>query len=196
MKKNSLLTIAVVILTAGAVLAQQVGVPGSNVKYHPEIEVNIGGKTTRLVLTGTALRTKLVVNVYAIGSYVEKGSSVYNAESLAAADVAKRLHLVMERTLDGRDMAEALRSAIRANYGEPQFNEEINSLVQYMNSTSVRKGDHIFLTHVPGIGLQINAAGKADFLIKNVAFSKAVWEIYLGKKNIGESIKKGLTSRL
>jgi hypothetical protein len=65
-----------------------------------------------------------------------------------------------------------------------------------MRATTARKGEHIYLTHVPGIGLQVSAAGKADFLIKTPAFSKAVWDIYLGKKNLGEAIKKGLTSRL
>jgi hypothetical protein len=37
---------------------------------------------------------------------------------------------------------------------------------------------------------------KGEFTIDNPAFSQAVWDIYLGKNNIGEGIKKGLTSRL
>jgi hypothetical protein len=179
-----------------AAAAEMVGVPGSGTQYPSEIDAAIGGKAVKLRLTGTALRTKLLVNVYALGSYVQKGMAVGSAEALAAADCPKRLHLVMERTVDGKDMAEAFQSAVRLNYAEPAFADEIHQLVQFMRATTARTGEHIYLTHVPGIGVQISAAAKADFLIKNVAFSKAVWDIYLGQKNLGEAIKRGLTSRL
>jgi hypothetical protein len=184
--------IAVALLVA----ADLVGVPGSSTKYPSVIEVPVGGRSVKMNLTGTALRTRLLFNVYAIGSYVQQGARVGSAEELAAADCAKRLHLVMERTVDGKDLAEAFRAAIRLNYPEPAFNDEVNTLVQFMRSTSVRQGDHIVLTHVPSIGLHCSVAGKADFLIKNVRFARAVWDIYLGQKNIDEQIKKGLVSRL
>jgi hypothetical protein len=191
-----MLAVAVAVLGGGVLLAEMVGVPGSNTQYPSEIQASIGGRNCQLALTGTAMRTKLIVNVYALGSYVQKGESIRSASELAFADCPKRLHLVMERTVDGKDMGEAFRTAVRLNHPEPAFTDEVNMLVQYMRASTARKGDHIYLTHIPGIGLQINVAGKADFLIKNVAFSKAVWEIYLGSKNLGETIKKGLTSRL
>jgi hypothetical protein len=197
--KRSGLALAVVLMTLGGatlLAAELVGVPGSSTQYPSEIEAPVAGKTVKMALTGTALRTKLIVNVYTIGSYVQQGATVHSAEELAAADSPKRLHLVMERCVDGKDMAEAFRAAVRRNHPEPAFNDEINTLMQFMRSTTVRKGDHIHLTHVPGIGLHCSMAGKADFLIKNVAFAHAVWEMYLGKNNLGEAIKKGLVSRL
>jgi hypothetical protein len=189
---------ALLVVLGGAALlvASDVGVPGSSTKYPSEIEANVGGKAVKMTLTGTALRSKFLLNLYSIGSYVQEGASVHSAEELAAADCAKRLHLVMERTVDGKDLAEAFRAAIRLNHAEPAFNDEVNTLMQFMRSTSVRKGDQILLTHVPGIGLHCSMAGKAEHLIKNIAFARAVWEIYLGKNNLGESIKKGLVSRL
>lgn len=196
MRRTWMVAAAALILAGGAFAAELVGVPGSGTQYPALFETSVGGKPVKLSLTGTAMRSKLIVNVYAVGSYVQQGVPARTGEELAAADVAKRLHLVMERTVDGKDMAEAFRAAVRASHPEPEFNEEVTGLVQYMRSSTARKGDHIYLTHVPGIGLQINVAGKADFLIRNVAFSKAVWEIYLGKRNVGEAIKKGLTSRL
>jgi hypothetical protein len=197
MHTRKMLAAAGVALIATTLLAaEMVGVPGSGTKYPSEMDTAVAGKTVHLVLTGTAMRTRFIVNVYTIGSYVEKGAPVNSAEALAAADCPKLLHLVMERTVDGKDMAEAFRTAIRMNHPEPEFNDEVNKLIQFMRSTSARKGDHILLTHVPGIGLQCNLAGRAEFLIKNVNFSRAVWEIYLGKNNLGETIKKGLVSRL
>ncbi len=197
MLTRRILALAAVALFGSTLLAVElVGVPGGNMKYPSEIDAAVGGTNVKMVLTGTAMRTKFIVNVYTIGSYVQQGKTVSSAESLAAADCVKRLHLVMERTVDGKDMAEAFRTAIRMNHPEPEFNDEVNTLIQFMRSTSARKFDHILLTHVPGVGLHCNLAGRADFLIKNVGFAHAVWEIYLGKNNLGESVKKGLLSRL
>jgi hypothetical protein len=192
------LAVVVVVLAIGAsvMAADLVGVPGSGTKYLSEVDATVGGKSVKLTLTGTAMRTKYILNVYAIGSYVQQGAKVKTAEELASVDCPKRLHLVMERTVDGKDMAEALRVAIRANYAEPAFNDEVTTLVQFMRSSVARKGDHITLTHVPGIGLNCSIAGKAEFMIKNEKFSRAVWDIYLGKNNVGENIKKGLVSRI
>jgi hypothetical protein len=178
------------------VAADLVSVPGSSTSYPSTSEVTVGGKTVKLALTGTAMRTKLVVNVYAIGSFVQDGVKVQTAEDLATVDCPKRLHLVMERIVDGKDIAEAFSSAIHMNYREPAFNDEIQMLRQSLQNITVQKGDQIQLTHVPGVGLECNLAGKTNVTIKNPRFSQAVWEIYLGKHNLGDNIKRGQTSRL
>ena len=139
---------------------------------------------------------KFLVNVYTIGSYLQEGVSVRTAEELAAVNCAKSLHLVMERDVAGKDMAEAFRSAIRQNYAAPLFTDEINTMVECIQAQDVHKGDQVWLTHVPNVGLSINLVGKKDVLIRNSSFSQAVWEIYLGKNNLGDAIKKGLVSRL
>jgi hypothetical protein len=197
MRNSLVLASAVVVLgMSWLAAADPVSVPGCSTSYPSTTEVALGGKTVKLALTGTAMRTKLIVNVYAIGSYVEEGAKVRTAEDLATADCAKRLHLVMQRTVDGKDIALAFSSAVRMNYSEPAFNDEIQMLKQYLQNTTVEKGDQIYLTHVPGVGLECNLAGKTTLTIKNPRFSQAVWEIYLGKHNLGDSIKRGLTSRL
>jgi hypothetical protein len=198
MTPSRLAAVALISLaTASAVLAvDYVDVPGSrDVKYPSEVSGNLGGKPVTMVLTGTAMRTKYVLNVYAIASYVQQGVKVSSAEDVASADCYKRLHLVMERKVEGKDMAEAFRAAIRANY--PQgFDDEVTMLSNLMTAHVAAKGDHIGLTHLPGVGLHVAMPGKADFTIKNPKFSRAVWDIYLGKNNVGEHVKKGLTSRL
>jgi hypothetical protein len=181
---------------AAALAGEKAGVGGSGTQYDVRIVHVVGEKQVPMVLTGTALRKKLVFNVYTIGSYVQDGANVHSAEELAAADCPKLLHLVMERDVEGKEMAEAFRSAIRANYADPAFAAELNSLGAMMRSLSVQKGDHVLLTNVPGKGLYCSLVGKKDFMIENVAFSRAVWEIYLGKNSIGDAIKKGLVSRL
>jgi len=190
------LAMVLVALSGAAVLGEMVTVPGSSTQYPTKIECNVAARPVKMVLTGAALRTNYLVNVYTIGSYVQEGVTVRSAEELAALDRPKQLHLILERNIDGKALADAFRAAIRLNYPEPAFADELHTLAQLLRSDSARKGDSIYLTHVPGVGLHCNRAGKVEYLIKSPNFARAVWDIYLGKKNLGESIKKGLVSRL
>lgn len=194
--RRVLLTLSLLALAIVAVRADDVGVSGSDITYPSEVKTTAGGKSANLVLTGTALRKKLFFSVYTIGSYVEQDSGVRDGDELAAKDCPKQLHLVLERDVKGTDMADALRSAIRANYDDPDFASELRMLVEFMNKLDIRKGDNVRLTHVPGKGLHADIEGKAQLLIENPAFSKAVWDIYFGKNNVGEATKKALVSRL
>jgi Chalcone isomerase-like len=197
MGRTKILAVACLGLCGSMVLAvDSIEVPGSSTRYATPIVSNVAGKQVTLVLTGTALRKKYFVNVYTIGSYVQEGIAVRTPEELSAINCAKSLHLVMERDVAGKEMAEAFRVAIHQNYAVSQFADEINTLVQCISAQDVHKGDQVWLTHIPGVGLYVNLVGKTDVLIKNLQFSQAVWDIYLGKNNLGDAIKKGLVSRL
>lgn len=181
---------------AGAVAVELVPVRGSDVKYTTTMDATLAGKPVKLVLTGTALRQKFFLNLYAIGSYLVEGVRIQSPEDLATTDHLKRLHLVMERAVEGRDLAESFRDAVRRNYPEPVFEDEVKRLVQALQDESIQKDDHIYLTHIPGVGLQCNLAGKSEYLIRNPDFSRAVWDIFLGRNNLGEGIKHGLVARV
>jgi hypothetical protein len=195
--RNRLLALAVIGLAAAATLASEVvGVDGSDATFVTPVVRKLNGKEVKLVLTGTAMRKKLFFNVYAMASYIQEGVRARSAEELAAANCFKQLHLVMQRSVDGATMAEAFQAAVRANYPAPAFEQELATLGEYMKNNPVSEGDQVFLTHLPGVGLHVNVVGKAEMMIKNAAFPRAVWDIYLGRNNLGDAIKKGLTSRL
>jgi chalcone isomerase-like protein len=175
---------------------EQVGVDGSDRKFDVTITDTIGGQQVTLDLTGTALREKAWFNVYAIGSYLQQGAAAKTAEELAAADVPKKLHLVMERGVGGKKMGSAFGEAIEANYPAPQFADELKAFQDYFAAHPVEEGDVIDFVNEPGVGI-VCKVGKADpITIKNPKFSKAVWDIYFGPNNIGDAIKTGLSSRL
>jgi hypothetical protein len=197
MTHSKVLAAALILIAAvGGLAAELVGVRGSSTQFTTTMDWTLNDKPIKLVLTGTALREKYLLNVYALASYIQEGTNIKSAEELAAADAPKQLHLVMERTVSGKDMAEAFVTAIRANYPAPAFTDEVNLLVEKLRGDEARKGDHIYLTHLPGVGLEVKAAGRTEFLIKNAEFHRAVWDIYLGRNNLGDGIKKGLASRL
>ena len=187
---------AALLAPLAAFAVEQVGVDGSDHKFDSTITETIGGQQVQMDLTGTALREKAWFNVYAIGSYVQQGATVKTAEELAAADIPKSLHLVMERGVGGKKMAGAFAEAIEANYPEPQFAEELKAFHAYFEGGSVEENDAITFINEPGVGVWCKVAAKEPLQIKNPKFSKAIWDIYFGKENIGSEIKTNLSSRL
>jgi hypothetical protein len=180
---------------AAAFAEEVVEVTGGSFKYPLHIEVTSGNKKIPEKLTGAAMRKKAIFNVYTIGSYIQVDANVHSAEELASADVLKQLHIVMERTVSGKEMATAFHDAIRANY-PTEFQEDLEKFMDLMRAQTAEKGDHVWITHIPNVGIHVNLVGKKAETIMNPKFSKAVWDIYLGPKNVGEPVKKGLTSRL
>jgi hypothetical protein len=191
-----LLVAALAVLLGTVALAETVSVDGTNTSYETKIEPTVGGKAVKMDLTGAALRKRLVFKVYAIASYVEAGSGLRSAEDLADADVPKQLHLVMQRDVDGKELADAVEKAIHKSRGDDAFGDELKSLRDTMKALELKKGDNIRLTNVPKKGIECDVAGKKQLVIENSDFSRAVWEIYLGKKNIDDDLKKALVSRL
>jgi hypothetical protein len=174
---------------------KMVGTPGSKIEYPASINESVGDKTVAMKLTGTGLRTKAIFSVYAIASYVAEAVTVKTPAELAAADVPKRLHLVMEREVAGKDMAENIRAGIAANH-PGAFAEELKALDEYCSKLTLKKGQHVRLTHTPGVGLMALIGDKDALEISNVKFSVAIWEIYLGKKPLNDRLKKNLVARM
>jgi hypothetical protein len=165
-------------------------------RFPATIASRIGGKPVRLVLTGTALRKKYGFSVYALASYVQEGVQVRDADGLMRANAAKQLHLVFERDVDGATMASGFRASIGMSHPAPAFESELAMLERYFLAHPVKQGDHIWLTHVPGVGLAAQVNGQPGMVIGGVGFAQAAWETYLGRNNLGVAIKTGLTSRL
>lgn len=189
----------VVAATVGLGLAPRedtVGVSGSDVRFPTAVNLPVNGKPVQFVLTGTALRKKFIFSVYAIGSYVQAGTAVHTAEQLAAADANKMLFLVLARDVAGSDMIAAFREAIRKSYPADAFTAEFAALEKQLHEIQIRKGDQVLLMNVPGVGLQIIHNHQMRAVVRNSAFAKAVWEIYFGPHNLGDAIKRGLSSRL
>lgn len=178
------------------VTAETVSLSGSGVRFSTTTEYLANAKSNKMTLTGVAMRSKFLVNVYAIASYVQEGVKPKSSDELINADIYKQLNLVMERQVDGREMAASFKASVLLNHKEEEFPEELTLLHDLFKEIKVVKGDQVKLTHLPGIGIHCQVVDKIEVTIKSVAFSKAIWEIYFGKNNLGDSIKKGLLSKL
>jgi hypothetical protein len=164
----------VVALLVGAVAApapaaDPVPVKGSSASYAQSAGVVVGDKTVKLNLTGVGLR-KRVVTVY--------------------------LHIVMERNVDPDDFIGAFRTAICKTYPEDKFAAEFKQLTDAVGNKAASKGDHVYLVSVPGVGVRVRLADKVDVTIKNPAFARALWEIYLGENPIDDTLKNVVVGML
>ena len=59
----------------------------------------------------------------------------------------------------------------------------------------LEKGNRVTLIAAPGAGLRCHVAGKADAVVGGPAFARAVWDMYLGRKNVSDAVKSGLVAR-
>jgi hypothetical protein len=184
------------IASVGIAAAAGQGAGADDPRFPALTTARIGGQTVRLVLTGTGVRTKYGLSVYTIGSYLQEGVKVRNAEELAAAPAPKLLHLIFERSLEGETVADSFRNAIGMNNPAPAFATELDQLDRAFRSCAVRRGDHVWLIAIPGTGLACHLTGQPVVLIDNAAFARAAWEVYLGQRSLDASIRMGLTSRL
>lgn len=194
--RRTLLSFAFVLAAAPVVLAQAVEVDGSDVTFPARETFQVAGQEVAMTATGAALREKAWFNVYAICSYIDAGAKVADARALVAADVPKALVLVMERDVDGDDMAEAFEDAVRLNHPEPEFAAELQRFRAFFDPKEAIEGKKITFLHLPKVGVLCSIEGQGELKIESVAFAQAIWDIYLGPKNIGDDIKQGMTSRL
>lgn len=195
MHRRTFLATLATTFSAKAAFAERVSVVGSQIRFENEIEREIRRQRQTYRLTGTALREYGWFNVYALGSYLATGQSANSAQELASIDAPKCLHLVLERDVSGADMSKAMSTMITANHHH-EFSDEKQRLESFIRTRPVRRGENVWITHVKGEGTEVAIANDTPLFIANPRFSVAIWNIYLGPRNLGENIKRGLVSRL
>ena len=193
LKRRIVAAVLIGVCVGASVVAKAVA---ADARFATTVVSKIDGKAVRLTLTGTAVRKRYGFTVYAVASYVQEGTKVKDADGLSRSVAAKQLHMIFNRDVDGETMAKAFRASIGMSHPAPAFASELASLEQYFLAHPLKQGDHVLLTHVPGVGLVCQVAGQPSHLAGGVGFAHAAWGTYLGRKNLGDDLKAGLTSRL
>jgi Chalcone isomerase-like len=193
--RSLIVALTVAVVFGAATAAEMVGVDGSRARFPAAIEVQAAGQRVRLGLTGAAVRKKAFISLYAIASYLQDGVAAKTADQLAAADGVKVLVLVLERDVAGSDIADGIRAGVRLNHAADAFAAELAQVGQVLRTIRLDKGDRVTLTSAPGAGLRCQVAGKADAVVGDPAFARAVWDMYLGRHNLSEGLKSALASR-
>lgn len=188
---------SVLLCAAGAALmgclagAQAQTVEVGTAKFAPTATVG----STPVQLNGAGMRYKFVVKVYAAGLYLQNKAST--PEAIIAAPGAKRIHVVMQRAIDGRELGKLFTEGMRKNAPKEEFSKSIPGTIKmgeiFAEKKTLEAGDVFFLDFVPGQGTQAIINGKQlGETIKEPEFYRALLSIWLGKDPADWQLKEAM----
>jgi len=181
MLKKAFLVVLVVLMTAS--LGYSMEVAGINL---PD---SISAADSTLALNGAGTRTKLFIDVYVGGLYLQNKSN--NAQSILNADepMAVRLHIT-----SGLVTSEKLESAIREGFDcstkgniEP-MRDEIENFISVFKE-KVNENDIYDFVYSSDKGVEIFKNGKLSSTTPGLEFKKALFGIWLSDKPAQKSLK-------
>ncbi len=149
------------------------------------------GKTLKLV--GAGLRTRMMFKVYAAALYAETPQK--DARTLIASDQAKRVQLVLLRSLDATTLRDAIREGFENNSRDkmPTLKPRLDRLMSMF--PSVKEGDKIALTYQPGKGTTVTVNNADKGMIEGKDFADALFAVWLGASPVQEDLKQALLGR-
>jgi len=146
--------------------------------------------SSKLVLNGLGLRTKVIVKVYVAGLYVEQKSSDPNA--IIKSDTPKQIVMKFLHGASKNQMADAFNESFNDNTPDAvkTMKPDIDRLIGALEP--VNTGDQMVFTYVPGTGTTFAMNGKDKVTIAGAAFGQVLMSVWLGPKPPNADLKKGL----
>lgn len=150
--------------------------------------VQVEGRT--LVLNGLGLRKKFVVKVYVAGLYLEQKSS--DPGTIIKAGARKQIIMHFVRNVSKSQMVDAFGESFENNTPDAKktMKAEIDQFLGALES--VKDGDQIVLTDVPGKGTTLAINGKEKLIIAAPAFGPVLFSVWLGPKPPNADLKNGM----
>jgi len=153
--------------------------------------VQVGATT--LVLNGIGLRTKIVVKVYVAALYLPRKSS--DAEGIFMADSPKRIVMQFVRGVSRSQIKDAFNESFDDNAHEARRAVGVDIEHFLAALEPVKDGDQLIFTYIPDVGTTFAINGKDKLTIPGLAFSQALFSVWLGPKPPTSALKKGLLGR-
>ena len=186
--RNVLLSLAAALAFSGAAAATV------TVGSFPYEETSRAG-TQDLKLNGVGVRYKLIFQVYSAGLYLNEKKKT--PAEVYALPGAKRMRLVMQRTVNAEEFGQAFLTGIQQNTDQAERTRLAEPLAKFgqlfTTVPELKKGDTIAIDFVPGQGTVIQINGKqAAEPIAEPAFYTMLLKIWLGDKPADAKLKNAL----
>ncbi len=152
----------------------------------PEI-IDDNGKV--LVLNGTGAGTKFFARVYDIGLYLENKTT--NAQTAITSNEAKRIAIVMLRSVSRHQFVEAVEKGMVRNSAVPIANLRSRLDLLERALPALQKGDMLDFTYVPGAGTVVRGPNR-ELKIPGMDFAEALFSVWLGPNADSSSLRKKL----
>ena len=153
--------------------------------------VQAGGRT--LVLNGLGLRKKYMVKVYVAGLYLEQKSS--DPGAILKADAPKRVVMHFVRGVTKNQIVDGFNESFENNTPDAKQTMKADIDQFFGALDSVKDGDEIFLTYLPGTGTTVAINGKEKLTIAAPTFAPVLFSVWLGPKPPSPEMKAGLLGR-
>jgi hypothetical protein len=165
-------------------------------RFPAAIETTVAGRSEVLRFTGTAIRKKLGIAFFRIAAYCDVDASPADVDAMVAADVPKRLILVMVRNIPPSLFRRGFEDGFANNDPNDQFLPEREILLDYLAARPLNEGDYVTLTHLPRGGLECRRNEESVLTITQPGFARVVWNVYMGPRACSVDLRKGLGTEL
>lgn len=153
---------------------------------------SVSGKTLELVGAGVRTKTFLKIKVYVGGFYMENPSK--DAVEVIASDQAKRMvmHFVYKEVSKEKLVAGWNEGFEKNSKGSlPALKERIDQFNSYFDG-SVKKGEEVVLTYVPGSGTEVVIKGETKGTVPGKDFMEALFKIWFGQFPADRGLKESI----
>ncbi|MFC1650297.1 chalcone isomerase family protein [Candidatus Latescibacterota bacterium] len=155
--------------------------------------ISISGTSSKLV--GVGIRKKLIISVYAGALYMS--SPTTNDSNVIKSDQTKRISMqFIYKEVTSEQLIEAWNDGFKANAASSlnALKSKIDTFNGYFTE-SVRKGDTIFLTYIPGKGTEVAIKNRVKGIIEGKDFMEALFSIWFGPNPPTEGLKSGILGK-
>lgn len=184
---------ALALALASSVSVRALEVEG--IDFPAQIEVAPGAPP--LVLSGAGVRSRFLLDVYAMALYLSARAT--SADAAIAAPGRKRVVIHMLRDVEAAQFVEALETNLRANHDAAAMQKLAPSIAQLeaaVGPGTVMQGTRIDLDFAPGTGTSVSFdAEPRGAPIPDEAFFPALLRNWLGAKPVSEDLKRALLGR-
>lgn len=186
----STMLVAALLACTPLLFSQETVKESSTGKTFPvSIVVTHDGKDVPLTLTGTTVRKKLIIKVYALAHYMQDPPTGKEKDLYAAVltdGKAKELTMDFVREVGMDKIRDAYRDGFEENATKEEF-KTIGPLVeQFVGyfATDVKENDRFIVRWLPGGIVQAQVQGTEKPAIASTLFARVLWSIWFGEDSI------------
>jgi len=148
-----------------------------------------------LVLNGAGVRYKAIFKVYAAGLYLPQRTT--DADQAGTAPGAKRMHVVMLREIDSRELGRFLTDGMEQNATMAEFARCIPGTLQlgdlFARRKVLKEGESFSIDYLPNKGTVVLVNGEPDTApITEPTFFPIMLRLWLGRKPADNALKRAL----
>jgi hypothetical protein len=166
--------------------------PALQAKATEKLPASVQAGQHRLILNGSGVRTKTLLELYTAGLYLLKPSNDATAVIDANEPMALRIKITSS-FVSKSSLIESLEEGFKKSMGGDtrEIRKEIDQFRELFKA-EITKGDVIDMVYLPEHGVIVNKNGKLIGAVAGQKFKRALFSIWLSENPADSSLKQAL----